>query len=424
MEAFLSEETGWAGKRLTVFALFSIAVVNYVDRMVLSVLQVPIKAELGLTDTQMGLLLGAAFGIVYSTAALPIGFLADRFNRKRILLVALGVWTVLTGAAGFANSLLTLAFCRAGVALGEAAGSPISNAIIADRFPRSQRSTVVGLLQTALPIGLFVGLAGAGQLNGLIGWRGTLFLIAGVGLLVIPIAALCIVDPPRRHLVERTSAFSMTDLLQLVWHNRTFRFVIVACMLHIFAVQTLLAWNVPFYVRVHNLKLGDASLLLACLSGLGGIVGAFGGGWLASWGAARDPRWLIWAMALGSGFSVPLIALQYLLPTLTGSVIAAAFGAVAMNVYFGPMMAITLGLSSQRGRTLVAAFVVFITNLTGITLGPLFVGLLSDYVAPPPGLQPLQFALALTMIGPAFAVVSLLRASHYGKRDFAEVVEE
>lgn len=409
------------GHRAALTVFFLIAILNYVDRTVLAVLQVPIKAELDLSDTQMGLLLGIAFAFVYSFAGLPIGLAADRFDRKRILVGALGLWSALTGAAGFAANFATLAVCRAGVALGEAAGSPITYAIISDMFPKERRSTVVGFLATALPIGMFVGLAGAGQLETWFGWRATLVIIGGIGILLVPVAALFLMDPPRKHLTQAGGprAFTINELLHFAWNVRTFRYTLIAASLHIFTLHTVLAWNVPFYVRTYELELRDAGFILACLAGIGGVLGSFGGGWLADRGAVRDARWPLWVQAIASACFVPLAFGQYVAPTLGGSVAAGVGATIMLNVYVGPLVAVTQGLTPSRGRTLVAAFVVFIINIGGMSLGPVLAGVISDQITPPANLLPIQLAMIVALLGAVLAVPFYLIAGRHAQADYA-----
>src|SRR4051794_28595059 len=159
--------------------LFVLALSNYLDRTILSIMQVALKRDLHLSDTQLGTLTGLSFAIFYTTLALPIARLADRAVRKYVLTAALAIWTLMTAASGFATGYLPLLACRIGVAVGEAGCVPSTHSMITDFFPRHRRALAMAVWGLALPLGSMLGFAFGGKLTAALGWRET-FMIVGL----------------------------------------------------------------------------------------------------------------------------------------------------------------------------------------------------------------------------------------------------
>src|SRR3990167_1168681 len=177
--------------------LFVVAIFNYLDRTILSIMQVALKDELGLTDTQLGTLTGLAFAVFYSTLALPIARLADRVSRKRVLATALTVWTLMTAASSMAGGYFSLLACRVGVAVGEAGCVPTTMSLISDYFPRHKRALAMAVWGLALPLGGMLGFAVGGQLTAAVGWRHTFLIVGLSGLVMTPVVLFFMREPKR-----------------------------------------------------------------------------------------------------------------------------------------------------------------------------------------------------------------------------------
>jgi MFS family permease len=154
---------------------------NFIDRQILVILQEPIKADLGLSDAQLGLLSGFSFALVYVTAGIPIAWLADRGNRRNIVAVSLGFWSFMTALSGLAQNYGQLLAARIGVGIGEAGGSPPSHSMVSDYFPAKQRGTALSFYSTGIYIGILIGFAAGGWIAETFGWRVAFFFVGGPG---------------------------------------------------------------------------------------------------------------------------------------------------------------------------------------------------------------------------------------------------
>src|SRR5437764_7266452 len=177
--------------------LFVVALFNYIDRTILSIMQVALKRDLHLSDTQLGTLTGLSFAIFYTTLALPIARLADRVARKYVLAAALTVWTLMTAASSLAGGYVSLLACRVGVAAGEAGCVPATHSLISDYFPRHRRATAMAVWGLALPLGGMLGFAVGGQLTAAVGWRRAFLFVGLGGLVLVPVILAFLVEPKR-----------------------------------------------------------------------------------------------------------------------------------------------------------------------------------------------------------------------------------
>ncbi|MBT5602472.1 MAG: MFS transporter, partial [Gammaproteobacteria bacterium] len=177
--------------------LFVGYVVNFVDRSILAILLEPIKHDLALSDSELGLLGGLAFALFYATLGIPIAALADRWSRVKVLAISMMIWSVMTALCGMASSFLTLLMTRIGVGIGEAGASPPSHSLISDYFPIESRATALSIYALGIPfgsmVGNFVGGWGAEEL----GWRMTFYLVGVPGVLIAMLILGTLKEPPR-----------------------------------------------------------------------------------------------------------------------------------------------------------------------------------------------------------------------------------
>ena len=174
-------------------------VVNFVDRQVLSILLQSIKEDLGLSDLQLGLLSGTAFGLFYATLGIPIARLADRFSRKGVIAVCLALWSAMTALCGTASGFATLLLYRVGVGVGEAGGSPPAHSMISDYFPPERRASALGVFSLGVPLGILVGFLAGGWLDEALGWRLAFVVVGLPGVVLAVVVALTLREPPRGH---------------------------------------------------------------------------------------------------------------------------------------------------------------------------------------------------------------------------------
>jgi MFS family permease len=400
---------------------------NVIDRGVLGAVVQPIKEELGVSDTLMGLLGGAAFAIFYSFMGVPIARLADRWSRVNVLALAIGLWSLATASCGAAWNYLSLFTSRAMTAVGEAGGSPPSHSLISDYFPLSKRATALAIYAMSVPIGTSIGNLASGWFNVWYGWRMTFLLVGLPGLVVALLVWLTVKEPPRGYsdgprAKPRAATPPFFDVFRFLLTRNSFMHMSLAAALHAVVWYSGTTWNNPFFVRSHDLNTGEAGSYIAMFS-LIGAVGSFMGGYLSDKLSTKknDKRWYMWVPGIACVTMVPIQFVSYLSPDLTIAVpIAFSLMFVLASMFFGPSFAVAQSVATVRMRAVSASVLLFIQTIIGMTAGPFMVGVMSDLFAPTAGTQSLRYAMAI------IGVANLWAALHYflGARKYREDLAE
>lgn len=387
------------------YALLLLTVVyafNFIDRQLLAILQESIKADLGLSDAQLGLLAGFAFAVFYVTAGIPIARWADHSNRRNIVAGALFLWSLMTAISGFVQNYMQLLLARIGVGVGEAGGSPPSHSIISDIFPPEKRAGALGLYSTGVNIGILFGFLLGGWLNEFFGWRTAFFVVGAPGILLAGVVMLTLREPVRGLTENRAAVVQRTPfgtVLGTLWSRRSFRHMALGAALNAFAGYGSASWTASFMIRSHGMSTGELGTWLAMITGVGGALGVYLGGILADRLALRDQRWYMWVPAVAGVLSVPFIAAVYLVDGAYAALALSILPGLLHNVYLGCTLATTHGLVGLRMRALSSAILFFILNLIGLGLGPLLVGMLSDYLEPQYAVHSLRQAMLWLLPG-------------------------
>jgi MFS family permease len=386
------------------------AAFNYYDRYLLAILIEPIKEDLGLSDTQIGLLSGFAFAVVYCSAAIPIARIADRGFRVRVLGAALGIWSVMTALTGFASNYAQLIAFRLGVAVGESGGLPSTHAIVVEYVPQSRRATALSIVAFVSAIGTSAAMIFGGLIADSYGWRGA-FIIAGIpGLLLGLLIWLTIAEP--RPASSQTGqdpllvSPGLREALGTLWRRRSFVYFCVGTgfgMISVFAFQI---WAPSFIMRKFNLSAGEVSMSYSIVFTVGNLAAALLGGILYDILFKRDVRWAFWLQAISFGASLPLGLAFLFAPSYTFLLLITPAVVLISSLYATPAYALVQGLSGPRLRATGAATFMLVANLVGFGLGPSIVGVLSDTLAPTFGSESLQYALAVVFVsGPVAAMI-------------------
>jgi predicted MFS family arabinose efflux permease len=392
-------ENPYSARKKAYYALVLLTIVysfNFIDRQLLAILQEAVKADLGLSDSQLGLLTGFAFSAFYVLAGIPIARWADRGNRRDIVAWSLFFWSLMTAISGFVQNYAQLLLARIGVGVGEAGGSPPSHSIISDIFAPAERASAFGFYSMGVSIGILFGFLAGGWLNEFFGWRVAFMVVGAPGILLAIVVRMSITEPVRGLNEQRSASrepVPLAQVLGLLWSRRTFRHMAFAAGLNAFAGYSTSNWMASFMIRSHGMGTGELGTWLAMTIGLGGAVGVFWGGLIADRLARRDQRWYMWLPALTGFTCVPFMIAIYLAP---GPYTALALGIVPgilFNVYLGNTIATTHGLVGLRMRALSSAILFLILNTIGLGLGPWITGLLSDYLRPTLGLESLRYAM-------------------------------
>jgi predicted MFS family arabinose efflux permease len=372
---------------------------NFIDRQILVILQEPIKADLGLSDAQLGLLTGFSFALVYVTAGIPIAWLADRANRRNIVAASLALWSLMTALSGLVQNYGQLLAARLGVGVGEAGGSPPSHSIISDYFPPSSRGTALSFYSMGIYIGVLFGFAAGGWIAENFGWRNAFFVIGIPGILYA-LAVLWIVKEPQRGRFDPAGVppqSSLSETLAGLKRRPTFWYLSVGCAFTAFISYGNGNFMPSFLMRNHGMSLAEVGAVLGLISGLSGATGTFLGGFLADRLATRDMRWYVWIPILG-GLSAMIPAYYTLFGENTTLIVAAMIPSQILSaLYLGPCIATCHNLVSPGMRAMASAILYFVLNLIGLGLGPLTVGILSDLFAEPFGENNLRYAMATAL---------------------------
>ena len=399
-----------AVKAYTVGLLTFIWTANYLDRQILAILLESIKVEMMLSDTQLGLLSGLAFAIFYATLGLPIAYLADRYNRKRIIVSALMLFSLMTYACGLAQSYSQLLLARIGVAVGEAGTNPPSIAMIADMYEPDRRATPLAIFAVGINLGIFIAFAFGGWIAMEYGWRATFQITAIPGVLLALIAIFTLRDPPRGMSDSCEAPSQAQPLLQVIRFmigGRALRHLIIAMTLVVGLSYGTIAWIPAYLIRVHELTTTEIGLALALIVGVGGGIATALCGIAADRLGQRDKRWNLWLLGLIACFTAPLLMAAFNTSTALWSFILLAPSISLTAVYIGPGLAMLQGLVRPQMRALSAAVLILVSNLFGLGLGPLAVGVISDRLSAEYGAGSLSIALTL------LSMISFWAAWHF-----------
>ena len=395
-------------------------ILNFVDRNILAVVAQDIKLEMGLSDTQLGLLMGPAFAILNVLASFPLARWADVGSRRTIIALGLGVWSAMTALSGLARGFGHLAIARIGIGIGEAAGTPPSHSLISDYFPPERRATALSIYGWGIYLGIMFGFLGGGIVRDLFDWR-TAFLVCG--LPGIPLAILLyftVREPPRGPEVPTPS---VREVIRTLSTKRTFVWLVAAGCFQALVGYSVLAWGPTFLARVHGITGTELGLTFGLIAGLGGAAGTTFGGLLNDRLIRRDLRFNLWMPATVSGLALPFGLAFYLSHDMTLALVSFAIFYFINNMYVGAMWSVSQGLATPRMRAVTAATLLALLNLVGLGFGPLAIGIANDALSGQFGDEAIRYtlsAMAFFGIGAAgcFAV-----AARTLREDLAETSE-
>ena len=419
-------ETGEISGRVAGYGLFMLTLVyafNFVDRQILVILQEPIKNDMGLSDAQLGLLSGFSFAVVYILAGLPIAYWADRTNRRNIIAAALTIWSGMTAVSGLAQNYTHYLLARIGVGIGEAGGSPPAHSMISDFYPPQRRATAMAIYSTGVHVGVLMGFIIGGFVSQIYGWRVAFMSVGIPGVLFALVFFLTVKEPTRGRWESSAEAAykpSMRETIQLLSGYRSFWYLAAATGLTAFAGYGNGNFAPSFLIRNHGFTVAEVGVVLAVFGGGGGLVGTFLGGFISDRLAVGDKRWYLWLPAVAGSLAVPL-GFPYLLLDNTTAVIAFLFlVTICLNTYLGPCLAVSHSLVPPAMRALTSAVLFLVLNLIGLGLGPLTVGLLSDFYTGYFGDDSLRYAMLTVGVLSAPAIVLFILAARHLPADLAK----
>jgi MFS family permease len=415
-----------AGTRRYVLTILVIAYTfNFIDRQILGILVEPIRLELGVSDTAMGLLTGLGFALFYTLMGIPIARYADRANRRNLIAAAVGIWSVFTAAQGLAQNYWQLLAYRIGVGVGEAGCSPPAHSMLADYYPANERATALGIYSLGIPIGILFGFFVGGWMNEWFGWRVAFFVVGIPGIVLALVIRFTVREPDRGMSETRVTAPGSQPSIGAVFRyllaRRSFVHMALGGGITAFVGYGLISWSAAFLARSHGMSSGEIGTWLGLIFGIPGGIGIVLGGRLADYFGARDARWYLWIVALALLISVPAGVFVFLLDDIRAVLLLMVLPVMLGNFYQATTFAQTQTLVGLRMRSVASAILLFVINIVGLALGPSVVGLISDLLAADYGAHSLRWALMICSLANVWAAWHYWRAGAAFPADLARV---
>lgn len=398
----------WAAVAL----LAVVGTLNYADRFLPAVLAEPIKKDLALSDTAIGVINGFGFLIVYAVLGIFIARFADRGAFGMVVSVCLGLWGAMTMVGAIAQSGLQLALTRVGVAVGEAGSTPAAHAYVARNFAPERRAAPLAVITLSIPLASAASLIGGGLLAQSFGWRTAFVVMGAVSVAFVPLVLVVLgrrqAMPVLDHAPLRRTA-KPWDLLR----EPSYVVIVIGAACISIAGYSLTTFAPAFLIRSHGMSIGDVGLQYGIASGAAGIVGLLVVGRVADRLAARDPRWLLWLVAAMTAVLLPCSVAAFLVGSPALCVLFIALSYVIGTAYMAPSIAAIQRLVLPEQRATASAVFLFFGAVLG-SAGPFVTGLISDALTAQLGSAALGRALLIVVpVTQVAAVACYLLASRW-----------
>ena len=417
-------------KNYRAFALVLLTVVygfNFIDRQIVGILAPFIQEDLGLSNTQLGLLIGFAFALFYTVIAIPIAWLADRYNRVNILSIALATWSGFTALTGMASNFWQIGLARMGVGIGEAGGSPPSHSIISDMYSKEERAGALGVYAMGIPFGIMAAYFATASLMGSGGdvdWRRIFIFLGLTGIALAGIVRLTLKEPSRGameldddvQIAKLPFIESLRSLLKIpAWWAMCFGIAFgsfVSYASSAFQTKFLIALDPSFDFKT-------MVILLGIMNGTTYAGGAFFGAKLADKWGAKNLRAYGWLPAIAMSITLPLGVWSYWVQSVEANLILSTIYLLFIGIYLGPSFAIAQTLAPINMRAMSTALFFFILNMVALGGGPTFAGWLIDvYKETYSDLDAMRMAMTVTHLVFIPALISFLIVSKILPRDW------
>ena len=396
-----------------------INVLNFVDRQLLPSFANFIKPDLGLTDTQFGLLTGLFFIVFYAVAGLFMGVLADTTHRGRLIAGAVAVWSLLTAASGLAKNFVSMAIPRGLIGVGESALTPTAMSLLADRFKPSQLGLAAGIYYLGVPVGAGASLLIAGYLGPAIGWRNCFFLL-GIGGLAFAALMLFVRDPrPVRQKHEKGPSFAsqLAALGGALARSPALVAIMVGGVSLHLAVGAA-SFDQLWFVAERGFERAEIAQITGYITVVGGVAGNLFGGFVGDWWQKRfksgRPMLLFWMMLV---LTPLLIAYRIVPPESPLFFLGVGVGIFSLAAFYGPPFALVPELPPGKARATVTAFYILCLNVVGVGVGITGMGIVTDILRAQGAAQPYSLGLLIFTILSALALPAFFLAGRWFKRD-------
>ncbi len=391
------------------FALILLTVVygfNFIDRQIVGILAPFIQKDLELTNTELGLLIGLAFAVFYTCVAIPIAWLADRYNRVNILSLALATWSGFTALTGLASNFMQIGIARMGVGIGEAGGSPASHSIISDMYPKEERAGALGVYAMGIPLGIMAAYFATASLMGAsneeVNWR-QIFIFLGVTGIGLAVVVKLVIREPIRGAMEFDQQTdinkppfiqSIRTLLKIpAWRTMCFGSAFGA-----FVSYSASAFQTKYLITLDpNFDFKTLVIILGIINGTTYAGGAFFGARLADKWGKRDVRAYGWLPTIAITACLPITLCSWWVPTVEMHLFLTTLFLLFFGTWLGPSFAIAQTLAPVNMRAMSTALFFFILNMIALGGGPSFTGWMIDIFNETHGdIESIRYAMSVT----------------------------
>ena len=417
------------------FALVLLTIVygfNFIDRQIMGILAPFIQKDLDLTNTELGLLIGLAFAVFYTLVAIPIAWLADRYNRVNILSIALATWSGFTALTGLANNFIQIGLARMGVGIGEAGGSPPSHSIISDLFPKEERASALGVYSMGIPIGIMAAYFVTASLMGTgddVDWRRIFIILGLTGIGLAVIVKLVLKEPvrgsmelnPDKEIQKPPFKESLRELIKIpAWWAMCFGIAFGS-----FVSYAKSAFQTKYLIILDpSFDFQTLVIILGVMNGTTYAAGAFFGARLADKWGKKDVRAYGWLPAISISLALPVALITWWVPSIEVHLVFATLFLLLIGIYLGPSFAIAQTLAPIHMRAMSTALFFFILNMIALGGGPTFAGWIMDLFKESFNeLESVRYAMTVTSMIFIPSVISFLVVAKVLPRDWKAAEE-
>jgi len=418
------------------FVLILLTVVygfNFIDRQIMGILAPFIQKDLGLSNTELGLLIGLAFAVFYTFVAIPIAWLADRYNRVNILSIALATWSGFTALTGLANNFIQIGLARMGVGIGEAGGSPPSHSIISDMYPKEERASALGVYSMGIPFGImaayFVTASLMGASTESVDWR-RIFIFLGITGIVLALFVKLVLREPTRGATDIDNASEIEqppfkDSLMILLKIPAWWAMCFGIAFGSFVSYSKAAFQTKYLVTLDpTFNFQTLVIILGIMNGTTYAAGAFFGARLADKWGKKDIRAYGWLPAISIGLCLPVGILTWWVPSVEMHLVFATIFLLLIGIYLGPSFAIAQTLAPINMRAMSTALFFFILNMIALGGGPTFAGWMMDVFKENYGdIESIRYAMTLTSCVFIPSVISFMFVSKFLPNDWKSAEE-
>jgi MFS family permease len=374
---------------------------NFIDRQIIGVLAVPIKTDLALSDSQLGLMGGLAFALFYTGLGIPIAWLADRKSRVTIIAVSVAVWSAFTAVCGLAQNFWQLFLARMGVGVGEAGGVAPSYSLIADYFPPDRRARALAIFSFGIPIGSALGIFFGGWIATNVDWRAAFIIVGLIGLPVAALVKFGLSDPVRGGFDSGAAAGDAAPPFSIVFKTLaakpSFWLLSFGAASGSILGYGLIFWLPSFFARSFGLQLAEVSWFYGSIVLVGGVAGTWLGGWLGDRIGKGNPGAYALIPAICFLVAAPAYAAALFAPSLVIGWFLFLIPQMLGLAWLGPIIAAVQHIVPPNMRATASAAFLFINNLIGIGFGTWFVGRMSDGMKSSYGDESLRYSILFTL---------------------------